>query len=618
MLIYLYIRIGDEKMTATIEVNKQSVKQLLETGKNKKFIIPEYQRPYAWSDDQIQTLFDDLVEYTETHKENDDESTYFLGAIVTYENEHNQQEIIDGQQRITSLFLLLRALYAKLNSMQETKESKNFKSQIESALWEQDELTAEANFNKTLIISKVMGDEGNQIFTNILVTGKTNLNAHDQYSSNYNLFTKLIEKYAKEQPELFYWLIRNVLTRAILLPITADTQDTALTIFSTLNDRGLALSDADIFKAKIYNHLDNNQKENFIERWQHLNDEAINANESIQKLFYYYMFYLRALEGDRKTTTPGIRKYYSKNNFQRIYSEDVMNNLQTILNLWVVINNRIELEDENWSKNIEILQLLDSLTSYPNEFWKYPVVIYYLRYFQDDNFELEFLTFLRHLLAVLAAKYIVTPTINAVKTSILNLNAEIIKSRSPKFDFSPIDKNILKENIKNAHRNTVRMLLKILAYQKQNSLLPTNWEIEHILPQKWQSTYFANISDKEIKDLIEHIGNKIPFEKKLNITASNGYFLKKKAVYAQSKVTILTELSQTNDKWDLEKIRERDIRISDELTKLFFKWGLNLNNNEIPELIQIPEERKVDYEAFLNIFKKLDDNESREQFLNMK
>lgn len=40
-------------MTTTIEVNKQSVRQLLETGKNKKFIIPEYQRPYAWSDEQI-------------------------------------------------------------------------------------------------------------------------------------------------------------------------------------------------------------------------------------------------------------------------------------------------------------------------------------------------------------------------------------------------------------------------------------------------------------------------------------------------------------------------------------------------------------------------------------
>ena len=61
------------------------------------------------------------------------------------------------------------------------------------------------------------------------------------------------------------WFIRNTLTKAILLPITADSQDTALTIFSTLNDRGLALSDADIFKAKIYNHLDEKGKKEFIE-----------------------------------------------------------------------------------------------------------------------------------------------------------------------------------------------------------------------------------------------------------------------------------------------------------------------------------------------------------------
>lgn len=70
-------------MATTIEVNKQSVKQLLETGKVNKFIIPEYQRPYAWSDEEIQVLFDDLVEYTG----NNGASTYFLGTIVSYENE---------------------------------------------------------------------------------------------------------------------------------------------------------------------------------------------------------------------------------------------------------------------------------------------------------------------------------------------------------------------------------------------------------------------------------------------------------------------------------------------------------------------------------------------------
>ncbi|WP_226528159.1 DUF262 domain-containing protein [Metabacillus niabensis] len=566
-------------MATTIEVNKQSVKQLLETGKVNRFIIPEYQRPYAWSDEQIQTLFDDLVEYTE----NNNESTYFLGTIVSYENENDEQEIIDGQQRITSLFLLLRALYSKLNSMTETKEVKNFKGQIESALWEQDELTAEVDYEKTLIESRVMRDEGNEIFAQILISGTIEEGAKDNYSLNYKLFTALIEKYATNEPELFFWFIRNVLNKAILLPITADSQDTALTIFSTLNDRGLALSDADIFKAKIYNHLDAEGKVVFIEQWQQLDDDATNANESIQKLFYYYMFYLRALENDRNTTTPGIRKYYSRNNFEQLYKSDVMNNLNTVLNLWLVVNNRVEIEDEDWSKNIEVKKVLDGLSSYPNEFWKYPVVIYYLKYHGSQDFEELFLKFLKKLLAVLAARYIVTPTINAVKRGILKLNSEIIKSSMPVFDFATVDEQELKGKVKTAHRNTVRMILKILAYQSQDELLPEKWEIEHILPQKWQSSYFPNNSDAEVKELVEHIGNKVPFEKKLNIIASNGYFKKKQDSYEKSKVQLLLDLSNQHNNWGLNEIRERDIRISDELLILLNDWGLNQTNFPVQE-----------------------------------
>lgn len=558
-------------MATSIEVNKQSAKQLLETGKVNKYIIPEYQRPYAWTDEQIQTLFEDLTEYTE----NDNGSTYFLGTIVSYENDSGEQEIIDGQQRITSLFLLLRALYFKLNSMKETKEVANFKAQIESALWEQDELTAEVNFEKALIESRVISDEGNKIFGQILVNGTTKETAKDNYSLNYKLFTELIENYASNEPELFFWFIRNVLNKAILLPITADSQDTALTIFSTLNDRGLALSDADIFKAKIYNNLSVDMRAVFIEQWQQLDDEAKDAGESIQKLFYYYMFYLRALENDRNTTTPGLRKYYSRNNFEQLYKTDIITNLNSMLNLWRVVNNRVEIEDENWSKNIEIKQILDGLSSYPNEFWKYPVVIYYLNHHDLPNFESLFLRFLKNLLAVLAARYIVTPTINVVKRGILNLNSEIINSPTPIFNFNKLDEQELKIKIKTAHRNTVRMILKILAYQKQEELLPDKWEIEHILPRKWQCSYFPNNSDEEVKELVEHLGNKIPFEKKLNIIASNGYFKKKQDSYNKSKVQILLNLSSEHKDWGMNEIRERDIRISDELLNIFNDWGLN-------------------------------------------
>ncbi|MEK4164844.1 DUF262 domain-containing protein [Bacillus sp. FSL W8-0672] len=579
-------------MATTIEVNKQSVKQLLETGKTNKFIIPEYQRPYAWSDEQIQTLFEDLVEYTKSKNE----STYFLGTIVSYENENEEQEIIDGQQRITSLFLLLRALYSKLELMTETREVKNFMGQIESALWEQHELTAEVDYEKTLIESRVMRDEGNKTFSEILTKGTIEEEAKDAYSLNYKKFTELIGNYTTNEPELFFWFIRNVLNKAILLPITADSQDTALTIFSTLNDRGLALSDADIFKAKIYNQLDAEGKAAFIEQWQQLEIEAVNANESIQKLFYYYMFYLRALENDKNTTTPGIRKYYSRDNFNQLYKSDVMNNLNKMLNLWIVVNNRVEIEDENWSKNIKIKQVLDGLSSYPNEFWKYPVVIYYLKYNSTQNFEILFLRFLQKLLAVLASQYIVTPTINAVKRGILKLNSEIIKSSMPIFDFIKVDQQELKLKVKTAHRNTVRMILKILAYQHQEELLPEKWEIEHILPQKWQSSYFPNNSEREVKELVEHIGNKIPFEKKLNIIASNGYYKKKQESYEKSKVQLLLDLSKQHINWGLDEIRERDIRVSDELAILLNDWGLNQTNLPVQdEHSKIPtaEESKI-------------------------
>lgn len=113
-----------------------------------------------------------------------------------------------------------------------------------------------------------------------------------------------------------------------------------------MNDRGLPLSDADIFKAKIYNQLETDAKKEFIDRWKDLDEQATEANESIQQLFHYNMFYLRALEQDTKTTTPGVRKYYAANKFERLYQPGLLDNLFVILDLWKVINKGEVLEDE--------------------------------------------------------------------------------------------------------------------------------------------------------------------------------------------------------------------------------------------------------------------------------
>lgn len=565
-------------MATTIEVNKSSIKDLLMTGTKEKFLIPEYQRPYAWTDDQVLTLFEDLVEYTN----NQNESSYFLGCIVSFSNENKEQEIIDGQQRITTLFLLLRAIHRKLQKMSDSKEKDNFIRQIEPAIWKIDELTSVADYGSVLIESKVFEVEYNQILENILKTGEVEDKSKDRYSLNYKLLIKLLDEYANNEPLNFYKFTNNVLNKTIVLPIKADTQETALTIFSTLNDRGLPLSDADIFKAKIYNKLNEENKAKFVEEWKNLTLRSETAAESIQKLFYYYMFYLRAMDNDKKTTTPGLRKYFAEDNFSRLFEDNLVQNLRDILEFWEVVNCR-EAKESKWTTNFSILSILDILSSYPNEFWKYPVIIYYLKNKNSEKFEELFLIFLRKLFVNLFKVYIVSPTINSVKTSILNLNSSILHDEVLNFEFRNVTEDELKNGIKHLHRNAVRMLLKLLAYniEEQKELLPYNWEIEHILPLKWQPSYF-NSNEDEVNELIETIGNKIPFEKRLNIIASNGYFSKKQEQYVKSNIAIAKAMSNSNIKdWKLEEIRERNIRIIDEVIDTFNSWGSSVSDNNV-------------------------------------
>lgn len=584
-----------------INVNKQSVAQLLETGKTTPFVIPEYQRPYAWSDDQVTVLFDDLWEFTATLGGSEREGTYFLGCIVSYENDNKEQEIIDGQQRLTSLFLLLRAIYSHLiNSDEQNDKTEHFIKLIQPTIWRTDKLTGKVDYKSTLLTSRVVNNSGNEILRLILETGTTDSKATDNYSRNYRLFQKMFEDHASKSPLMIYDFIYAVLNQAILLPITADSQDTALIIFNTLNARGLPLSDADIFKAKIYNHLDNDGKKEFIEAWKALDENATAANESIQSLFYYYMFFLRAEENDKSSTTPGIRSYFTKNKNERLFDEHLMQNLDTILNLWRVINVHEEL-DEAWSKNPFILQAMDILTSYPNEFWKYPVIIFYLKHRHEKTFETDFEHFLHRLISELLVKYCLVPTINAVKSDIMKLNVEITKSPHPTFDFKELDDKELAKKIKSPHRSAVRMLLKISAYNKQDTLLPDKWEIEHIFPQKWQSTYFPNVTDDIVKEKIEHIGNKLPFEKKLNIITGNGYFVKKKNEYVISSIAITKNFGESSSSdWTLDDITERDLQVSTEVMDTLTKWkqeyntppGNSLHSEATPEELAMIEEFK--------------------------
>ena len=111
-----------------LNIDQQTIKELFENKKT-DFLIPDYQRPYAWGENECQTLWEDIFSFAfpenDYSKFDSDNDEYFLGPIVTFKNQ-NKLEIIDGQQRLTTLMLLLRAFYSKFDNMQDENIIKNF------------------------------------------------------------------------------------------------------------------------------------------------------------------------------------------------------------------------------------------------------------------------------------------------------------------------------------------------------------------------------------------------------------------------------------------------------------------------------------------------------------
>lgn len=570
-------------LQTSIGVSKHTVKELLSSANEAPFVIPEYQRPYAWEEEHIQTLLDDLWSFALTDEaSSDSKENYFLGSVVSYSNENGEQEIIDGQQRITSLFLLLRAMYTKISAEQVPPNSEEEKTKtralrrIEPALWKVDDDNGDVDFQSTHITSCVINDTQNEVLQGILSTGEANARAKDRYSLNYRYIQKALDKLSMVHAVSFHTFARVVAEKVILLSIHAKSQETALTIFSTLNDRGMQLSDADIFKAKIYHSLDGQDKPAFIRQWQEMDEKCKDYGQSMWDLFNYYMYFLKAKRGDSDSSMLAVRKFYADNQFAALKEKDLMDRLDLCLQFIAFVTGGKPAEEEPWTFDNGIRQRLDILRKYPNEYWKYPVIIFFLCHHTEPRFAENFDAFLKKFIQLMLTNYLETHTLSTIKHSVLKLNVSICETSCPNFNDFAQPSDAWDQNLNTPHPKAVRMLLLLLAYDNpaQTEPLPDQWEIEHILPQKWQPAYFDHaLTDGEIAAYVEHLGNKVPFEKKLNIVASNGYMSAKKDAYRKSEIAITRALSEypAND-WRVPDIKQRDEECVKRVREILEQW----------------------------------------------
>lgn len=564
---------------ADLHVSKKTVGKLFSEMQNRKFVIPDYQRPYKWNIEKCETLWSDIENFAQTDAKSG--ADYFLGTIVSYVNDDRNQEIIDGQQRITSFMLLLRSFYKKLDDMVEDEDVIGLKNQLAPCIWDINPISQKVtDKTKIHIVSEVATEEDNETFHKILETGNVIDNTSDNYSNNYRFFKEKCDEYATTNPMQWKELCVTILQKCIILPIECDAQDTALTIFSTLNDRGMPLADSDIFKAQIYRNCTTEEKrKEFTETWKELTQICKQGYFSIDDIFRYYTHVLRARNND-KTKEVGLRKFYADNKYERLKADNIMTEIMDLAYFWRFINEWIEPEiDYTYVISDKADIHLHCLSCYPNEFWKYATSVFFMKNKDSQTFETDFENMLQKLIAFLFAKFIDQPSVNAIKDDIYNSCISLNTNNELQYRFT-LNEELLSQQIDNHSSSRIsRALLLLYAYQNPNQteVIPYTFDIEHIFPKKWQDTNYNGWTKSDADLYLDRFGNKTVFEKKLNIQAGNGYFGVKKQKYKVSNIATVQDLSNypSNDwvKTDIEK-REQEFK-----TTLLNYFRTNLANN---------------------------------------
>ncbi|MCC7196993.1 DUF262 domain-containing protein [Candidatus Peregrinibacteria bacterium] len=227
-----------------MQVQQLPIYQFLE-GQRKSFVIPVYQRDYAWTRINCQKLWDDLVDLN-----NNDRNDHFLGAVVTIGSGFDEYTVIDGQQRITTISVLLIALQTYLKN----KEHKNDSEKILIEQLSDFLINRYSNQEKKIRLKPNKQDK--EYFEN-LFTDNRNLNINSNIVNNYNFFYKKIISETLT-PQQIFEAFRKL---KIVLIDLVRVQDDPQLIFESLNSTGVDLTAGDLIRNYILMDLEPPEQE---------------------------------------------------------------------------------------------------------------------------------------------------------------------------------------------------------------------------------------------------------------------------------------------------------------------------------------------------------------------
>lgn len=535
---------------------------------NEIYVIPMYQRPYSWGFDQLYELYKDLMSAY-----NEDEP-YFLGNIIMarskdYSND-GKSSVVDGQQRIITIWTLIKVLSLYLpdiNSLQRALyvvpwSGKDQLPKIESKIFENnddDAIDAIFKYDKKKIESRYNA-----------VSTSDGINERKCESKVEYALLYFYQQFVALKDDKFdlAGFAQFLMRRVTMLPIVQsadgqeDAENKALTIFETINNRGMDLEDADIFKARLYDSAyTKEQREEFIAMWVDFKADCDELKLSVDDIFRYYSHIIR---GRQRITSneKRLREFFSNEPFSPLKTlnyKEVLEDLNKILSILKYMN-----KERGDSNDVGIW--LQIINAYTNQYPTYALVVYlYYNNVDTDEEKHRFISFLQSLIRY--CFYMGSTT--SVKFNIYNMIKVIANKGEIDANYTDVAPDFF------SHLGRLQNAFALLAYYLDSKeAIPTRFTVDKIVNLRDEDLLGEDWSGHDLGEICNKIGNLVVTDlpKRYNsVLEKYDYYRHSKSEYVKNVFSSPT--------FSYENWKERNSHLQKVLAKFFNKPENNVEND---------------------------------------
>jgi len=547
-------------MGTGFELGKQVIGVILTS--QKPYVVPPYQRDYSWDKDEVEALWKDLINCM-------GQKIYFLGSMV-FKNEEGDDciTVIDGQQRLATLTILLSSIRDLLLEMGAEKDSwsignhyiiKQYEGQTEVK-----SLTLNIRNREYFYycIQLPPDDKNRKKFTDYPKTEKTNQLIKKAYEFFKEEITKIISPKSTNEKVLFLNdLVKHIRATLMVIAITVDTEDEAYLIFETINDRGLELSVADLFKNYLIRKAKSDgDRDEIILMWR---DISSLLDDKLRAFLRHYWVSKKEPISDRRL----FGEFKNHIEAERLDVKDFVKELKDeATNYYALLNP----EAGSWQDK-EITSLISDFNTLSAK-QCLPLLMSGQKIFNEGefkkllneitNFTFRYSTICNKHNNILETKY--SETAVQIREGKIKDTTQAIKNLKTIYpEDSEFESMFLKKSVEGKlGRYIIRKIDVEMGDYKGEKPDYNSCTLEHIMPQKpddeWEK-YFEKMKMKkeEIEVMTNRIGNITILDDGLNKKAKNFFFLKKRNdAYAHSIIWLNGSLKSTK-KWDFGMINQR-------------------------------------------------------------